>query len=145
MRCLTRKHLVEDTGQAVDVAPGINHLSHRLLGTHVGRSAYRETSDRELGFVLRAESACDAEVGQERMPTGEENVLRLDVAVHDAVFVGMSQPVGHFAHDLERWFHIEPSFAQQSSAQISPSMNGMVNQSSPDASPESSTVRMWGC
>ncbi len=115
VRRLTRKHLVEHTGQAVDVAPGINRLSHRLLGTHVGRSAYRETDDCELGFVLGAESACDAEVGQECMPTGEEDVLRLDVAVHDAVLVGISQPVGYFAHDLERWFHLEPSFAQQSS------------------------------
>ena len=100
VRCLTRKHLVEHTGQAVDVAPGIHRLSHGLLGTHVGRSAYRETSDSELGFVVGAESARDAEVGQECMPSGKENVLRLDVAVHDPLLVGVGQPVGHFAHDL---------------------------------------------
>ena len=31
------------------------------------------------------------------------------------------------------------------SRRLSPSTNGMVNQSRPPASPESSTVRMWGC
>jgi hypothetical protein len=43
----------------------------------------------------------DAEVGDERMTTLEENVLGLDVAVDDAERVGRTQRVGDFARNTQ--------------------------------------------
>ena len=43
--------------------------------------------------------ARDAEVRHHGVPAGEENVLRLDVAVHDAALVRVGQRAGHLAAD----------------------------------------------
>ncbi len=42
----------------------------------------------------------DAEVGDQRVPAREQNVLRLDVAVHHVLGVGVGQRVGHLDQDL---------------------------------------------
>ena len=44
----------------------------------------------------------DAEVRHHRVALGEQDVLRLDVAVHDAVAVRVVERVGHLARDAER-------------------------------------------
>ena len=47
-------------------------------------------------------SARDAEVGHHGVPALEEDVLRLDVAVHDALPMRIRQRVGHLAGDGDR-------------------------------------------
>ena len=47
----------------------------------------------------------DAEVGDQRVPVREQDVGGLDVAVDDAVPVGVAQRVGHVAQDPQRLRH----------------------------------------
>ena len=75
----------------------------RLLGRHVGRRAERDAGGGELlpsgGF---ADGLGHTEVGHQRMAAGEEHVVGLDVAVHDAAPVRVRQGVGHLDQDLHR-------------------------------------------
>ena len=90
VRCLERQlageHQVADDAERIDVAAAVGlALAERLLGRHVRRRADRDARDRELRVALGR--ARDAEVGDHRAPALaiDQNVLRLDVAVHDAV------------------------------------------------------------
>ena len=47
----------------------------------------------------------DAEVGHQRVAVVQQDVLRLDVAVDDAVAVGVVERVGHFGGDADRVVH----------------------------------------
>ena len=55
----------------------------------------------------------DAEVGHQRVPAAEQDVLRLDVAMDDALPVGVGQRVGDLARDLQRVLHRELGLARQ--------------------------------
>ena len=77
---------------------------------------------------------------------GEQDVLGLDVAVDDAVLVGVVERAGRLARRCGAASSTGSWRSRRSrSRSDSPSTNGMVNQSWPAASPESWTVRMWGC
>ncbi len=102
-RPLAGQHLVEDHAQAVDVAAGVDvvRLAARLFGRHVGRRAHDLAVRRHrlaVGVALG-----EAEVGDVRPALAvEEDVRRLDVAVDDAVVVGVLQGVGHLGDELGR-------------------------------------------
>ena len=67
-----------------------------------------------------------AEVGDQRVAAGEEDVVGLDVAVDDALLVRHGQGVGHVADDADRlWDGSSPSRASLARSD-SPSMNGMM-------------------
>ena len=95
-RRLAGEHLVEHAAQGVDVGAGGDlALAHRLLGAHVVRRAERHAG---LGHPVPAGLAGgerDAEVGHQRAPVVQQDVLRLDVAVDHAVPVGVVERVGH--------------------------------------------------
>jgi hypothetical protein len=95
---VAHEQLVDDAGQTEDVGTRVE-LAHacRLLGTHVARSAESESGSGEPGAARRVHGPRDAEVGDHRVPLGEEDVLRLDVAVDDAAPVGVGQRIrdGH--------------------------------------------------
>jgi hypothetical protein len=73
-------------------------LGRRLLGTHEFRCTKHHAHG---GITAGFREARDAEVGDHRTtgPTLEENVCRLDVAVHDALRVRVRERPGDFAHD----------------------------------------------
>ena len=86
---LAGEHLVEHAAQRVDVAARVElALAHRLLGAHVLRRAERHPGLGHPGAGL-AGGERDAEVGDERAAVVEQDVLRLDVAVDDAVPMGV--------------------------------------------------------
>src|SRR5207253_9040602 len=60
-----------------------------------------------------ADRARDAEVGDDRVVAREEDVLRLDVTVNDALDMGERQRVGGVARDLEGRFERQASLALQ--------------------------------
>ena len=96
------EHLVEHAAQRVDIAARIRLIARRLLGTHVRRSADAHARARESLADGRVQRARDAKVGDERMPGSEENVLRLDVAMDDAVLVRVGERARHLPCELDR-------------------------------------------
>src|SRR6185369_12193866 len=96
--------------------------------------------------VLAAQRAGDAEVRDQRVAVGgEQDILGLDVAMHDPVPVGIVERGRGLAGDTERVLHGELALAAEPVTEGLALDEGMVNQSRPPASPESWTVRMWGC
>ena len=102
-RQLAGQQLVEDDAEAVDVAAGVDpvRLAAGLLGAHVGRRAQHlavEGHRRLVGLALG-----QAEVHQVRPAVVvEHDVRRLDVAVDDAVVVGVVQGLGDLGDQLGR-------------------------------------------
>ena len=88
-RRLPTQHLVDYAGQRVLVGSGVHIAGGSLLGTHVlGRT------DRQSGFgqplAAPSERTRDAEVGHQRITVlSEQQILRLDVAMKDAVRMGV--------------------------------------------------------
>ena len=52
--------------------------------------------------LRRGDGLRDAEVGDDRGPAGEEDVVRLDVAMHDAALVRVGERLGDVAQDVDR-------------------------------------------
>ena len=59
----------------------------------------------------------DAEVRDDRVPAGDEHVVRLDVAVHDAARVRVRERVDDVAQDADRVAHGHLAFARELRAQ----------------------------
>ena len=95
------EHLPEDDAERVDVGRGRDRAAARLLGREVlARPEHRAG----LGHaVLDVERARDAEVRDLDLALlAEQDVLRLDVAVDEAVVVREGQPVRDVERELER-------------------------------------------
>jgi hypothetical protein len=97
------EHLVAHDAQGVDVAPAVDlALAEGLLGAHVGRGAEHRADLREaLGAGVEQRAPRDAEVGDHRAAAlaVEQDVVGLDVAVHDAARVRVGERVGHVGED----------------------------------------------
>jgi hypothetical protein len=101
-RRLTREHFVEDAPERVEIAATVEVLlSSRLFRAHVlhgtdGHAGLGQLfSDAALMAFAMPKSATSG------VAALEQDVLRLDVAVNDAVGVRVAQGVGDFAGDLE--------------------------------------------
>ncbi len=99
---LTREHFVEHTPQRVDVGAVIDGSgAGGLLGTHVGRRAHGHPGLRQFFAARHRHRPRDAKVRDDGAPAGEQDVLRLDIAVHDVFAVGVPERVGNFLCDLD--------------------------------------------
>src|SRR5437867_8699247 len=76
-------------------------VAARLLRTHVRRRAHHDARPCEAFAAGHRDRARDAEVSYDGVPTVEQDILRLDVAVYHIVRVSVCQGVGYFAGDLE--------------------------------------------
>ncbi|ESU50077.1 hypothetical protein P376_1943 [Streptomyces sp. HCCB10043] len=97
-----RQQLVEQAAGGVQVGPVVDGLAERLLGGEVLRGAHDHAG---LGHRrLRAvERAGDAEVHHlDRAGIRDDHVGGLDVAVHDAVLVGVREGFQHPRDDDQR-------------------------------------------
>jgi hypothetical protein len=82
----------------IEIASSIEgRFSDGLLGTHVGQRSNHESDLGYLGISRRRKRPGDAEIGDPRVAAGQQDVLRLDVAMDDAPAVGVAQRVGHLA------------------------------------------------
>ena len=98
-RRIAGEHLVEDAAQGIDVAPAIEPpVGARLLRAHVQRGAERDAGLGQPLAAGRVERPGDTEVRDDTMIAREQDVLRLDVTVDEALPVGIAQGIG----DLER-------------------------------------------
>ena len=99
---LTTQHLVQGARQTVLVAATVHRGTGGLFRAHVLRCSHDHTGQRELLRARGVQGPCDAEIGNHGLPAGQHDVFRLDIAVDDAVLVGVLQGAADFAGDLER-------------------------------------------
>ena len=89
---LAGQHLVGHRAQRVHVAAGADvALAHRLLGRHVRRRAERHAGLGHAAAAGLLHRERDAEVGDQRLAILQQDVLGLDVAMDDALRVGVTR------------------------------------------------------
>ena len=111
--------LVQDDAQRVDVAAVVGGFAAGLLGGHVIDGA---DDGAGLGHGRpRLERARDAEVGDEGVPVAvDQDVLRLEVAVHDPGLVRRLERLGDLARQRQRPFDRQRPLALQQRFEIFP-------------------------
>src|SRR6476646_6497187 len=96
-----REHLVEDTGEAVLIAAMIGvRITNSLLRTHVGRRSDGNPTPRRATVHGPGDSAGNAEVGEQRMSPCQQNIFRLDVAMHETTSMRVPKRVGNRPRDV---------------------------------------------
>ncbi len=91
-RRLPGQHLVQHAPERVEIAPPVDAgVAARLLRTHVLRRPDREPALGEPLASRNGDRAGDAEVGHDGVIVREQDVLGLDVPVHDALAVGVAR------------------------------------------------------
>ncbi len=96
--------LEQGDAEAELIRAGVRGLAAELLGRHVARGAADEVAERVrgLGAAALLEPARQAEVGDAHaVGVVDEDVLGLEVAVGQAVGVGVDQGAASLAEDLE--------------------------------------------
>ena len=117
-RRLSGQHFVEDAPKRVHIAATVElPLTGGLLRTHVRRRADDDSCAGERATVHLRQRARDAEVGDAGLVAREQDVVRLDVAMHDAECMCVGERVAHRARDVERVVDRQLPFAQQPGAQ----------------------------
>ena len=117
-RRLAHQHFIRHRAKRIDVALGRDvALPHCLLGAHVLRRAERHPrlGHPPAGGVRRREG--DAEVGHQRAAVVQQDVLRLDVALHDPPAVRVVERAGDLGGDAHRVGNRELLLAVQPVAQ----------------------------
>ena len=89
----------------------------RLFGRHVHRGPESKARRRRLWPGRLGQSACDAEVGHQRVPPRQHHVVGLDVAVHDTVRVCVRQRVDDVDEDSNRFANRQLHVSRQSLTQ----------------------------
>src|SRR4029079_17228275 len=88
-------------------------IARGLLRAHVRRRTDRDPGARETLGAGGRECTRDAEVGDDRVPAFQQDVLRLDVPVDHTALVGVAQGVADLAGDHERFVDGELLLAGQ--------------------------------
>ncbi|HEX6059831.1 MAG TPA: hypothetical protein VFZ11_12550 [Gemmatimonadaceae bacterium] len=112
-----REHLVEHAAEREEVAASVVvALPHRLLGAHVGDGSAHDALRRRDLVERPLDRTRDPEVREACPCLAEEDVLRLHIAVDDAVPVRVVERPGERARDRDRVGHRELPLAQQALA-----------------------------
>src|SRR2546426_1153757 len=102
----------------IEIAAAIQLLDPpRLLRAHVPRGAHRDARARYAPSARHPDRPGDTEVAHHRMTGLKQDVLRLDVAMHDVATMGVAQGVRHLAGDVQRVLERELALADQAPAQ----------------------------
>ncbi len=141
------------------------HVAGQQLVEHDARASRCPSSDRpsarapararcsrssrarsRLRDAVHVERAGDPEVGHLRLPVVvQQDVLRLDVAVHEAAVVREGQRVRDLERELDRLANASSGPRADSSFRFSPSTYSKTMNWRPSCSPRSMTVTMFGC
>src|SRR5439155_24928977 len=105
----TKQGLVHHDAEPVDVASTVEEFSARLLGRHVVRSSH----DISASGHAAAEMPCgNSEISNECVLVFiKENVVRLDVAVHQSTSVGVIESCRDLRRDAGRGFRRKRAMA----------------------------------
>ena len=96
-RSLAAQHLVHHRAERIEVGARVERVALHLLGRHVGRAAGHALEARDLGIGDQR----DAEIDDAHVAIlGEQDVRRLDVAVHHAARVRVVQRLCDLVDDL---------------------------------------------
>ena len=99
-----RQHFVADDAQGIEIAAAVELDSLDLFGTHVARRTDQHARYRERSTAVHGTR--DAEIGEYgRAVLAEQDVLGLDVAMHEALAMGDVQCTAQrdaHVHDLLR-------------------------------------------
>jgi len=100
---LPGEHLVENAREPVNIAGDAHiYLAGCLLGTHVLRCAEHEAAQREGLVGALGGNVGNAEIGEQGVVVGEQNVLRLYIAMHETISVRVIQSGADLVRDAER-------------------------------------------
>ena len=111
----TREQLVQDDAERIDVGRRPNGFTSRLFGCEIGRRAEDRPRQR---VTRRSERTGDSEVSQLRLSvTVEQDVLRLQVAVHEPGSMRGSEGAGDLRADGSNLRRTEPPAAVESCRQ----------------------------
>ena len=115
---LSGEHLEERARERVDITARRDLLlGRRLFGGHVVRRAQRQAGFRHASAGGGTYRQCDAEVGDHRAPIGEEDILRLDVTMHDTTRMRIAQGIRDVARNLHGFIDTELCFTIELRAQ----------------------------
>src|SRR5262249_30726432 len=94
------------------VASAVDVFARRLFGTHVRRRPDRHPELSERSALTRGgDGLPNSEVGDESVPLVQEDVLGLQVAVHDTVSMCLVERLGDLLSDAEREVETELALA----------------------------------
>ena len=111
-RHVARQHLVEEDAERPDVRARVGPLAAQLFGRKIDG---RADDHADLRHGLAGLGAGDAEIQQLDLPArGDLDVVRLDVAVDDAVLVDVFEGLADFLEHVERL--VERELAQLADA-----------------------------
>ena len=97
---LAGQHFVDHARQAVQVASPIDLVTAiRLFGAHVGRRPQGQPRGGQIVHCCDPDRPREAEVRDHGVGGLQQDVRRLDVAMHHVLGVGIGEPFRHFAGD----------------------------------------------
>jgi hypothetical protein len=112
---MPREHLIDHTAHGIQIAAPVQLLARRRrLRAHVGRRAEREPGFSQPVLACGADGERDPEVGDDGLLSFQKDVLRLDVAVDDAMRVGPAQSAQYLGSEAKSFIERELPFPQQS-------------------------------
>lgn len=116
---LTGKQLVQYASQRIEVAARAGGARGELLGRHIGRAVHRLAGGGDASD-LRVEQGGDPEVEDAHNPsaTGDHDVARLEVAMHERDGVRSSEEGGDLGCDRNRPVDLRCSPAGEHIAEI---------------------------
>src|SRR5207244_4593359 len=98
------QHVVRHAAERIQVASPVRlPILCALFGTHVVRCAERDAGLGEPVAARGRDRPGDPEIRDDGVAVFQQNVLRLDVAVHHTQAVGVAERLRHVAHDADRF------------------------------------------
>ena len=105
-RNLAGEHFVQHNANRIDIGATIGIFALRLLGAYVMHRTDRRGLVNVFGFHMVEPG--DAEIRDLDVGVGQQNdILRLDIAVHDPLVVGVLQCAQDLDHEMLRFTDIE--------------------------------------
>ena len=148
--CIARQHAIHQRAERIDVRARVELLGANLLGRHVERRADERAARGHLVELLGVAQLGQAEVEHldHVVPVARarhQQVLRLQIAMHDARLVRLRQRVAHLNQHRRQPHERHRPVAPQDGAEIlAACTSSMTRYIEPSDSPKSNTCTVLG-